>query len=205
MRVAMGVLALLCVLLGLAPGVLVPVLHRAVYDVGVGTTAVQATRWTLAVAVPLGQPRQEMYSAALSLVPALALILLAVLAGGGVLMLRWRRVWQRGQVWAGGERFDPRRMRYSGTAFSFMAWEILARPTPPSEIPVGPLPEYYRVSRRRVVPEFFNRWYNRLIRFTLDMSERLGNVFQSGDIRLYLMYIFVAFFVVLLATLFLRR
>ena len=205
MRVAMGVLALLCVLLGLAPGVLVPVLHRAVYDVGVGTTAVQATRWTLAVSVPLGQPRQEMYSAALSLVPALALILLAVLAGGGVLMLRWRRVWQRGQVWAGGERFDPRRMRYSGTAFSFMAWEILARPTPPSEIPVGPLPEYYRVSRRRVVPEFFNRWYNRLIRFTLDMSERLGNVFQSGDIRLYLMYIFVAFFVVLLATLFLRR
>ncbi len=205
MLVAKGFLALLCVVLGLAPGILVPFLHRAVRAVGLQAPEMplRASWLTLKVWALLDTGKGDVHQAALSLVPAGLLVVLPLALGWIIWRLRRSRGWTSGPIWAGGEMYDVRYMRYSGTAFSFLAWEILARR--PEEIhSQSPLPAYYRVSDERAVPEFFNQLYNRIIQFTLEMSEGLGRFFQSGDIRTYLLYIFVAFLIVLFTTLFLK-
>ncbi|NPA91105.1 MAG: hypothetical protein GXO55_06625 [Chloroflexi bacterium] len=201
MHGTMVLLALLCVVLGMAPFLLLPALQRAIQGLTETPSPVHATSMTLMVR--LSEQDGLAYHASISLIPTLLLVGTVMLVGGIV----WRalaRARVSDTVWAGGEPFVPRKMHYSGTAFSFLIWEVMAR-DPEHIKPDHPLPAYYRVTETRAVPELVNRWYNRLILLTLQTSEWVGNFVQGGDIRRYLIYIFATFLVVLLATLLLRQ
>ena len=193
MRLSKVILAFLCLFLGVAPFLLVPWLCSAVAGVGLASTALVATPTGLTVQVgasPLG------YRTELSSFPLWTLLVLPLLAI--VAAAVWRRYVpaRRSRIWAGGEVFRPEVMQYTGSAFCSLVWEVAAT-TKAQDAARDPLPVAIRLSRRRAVPEMFHRWFNRGVRGLLRISQKLGNALQGGDIRAYLLYIFLAFIGVL--------
>jgi hydrogenase-4 component B len=195
MRGVLVLLAALCLVLGLFPGLVVPWLGLAVGHLGHESTVLQSALSGLTIQVT-GNDRL-VYTATLSLLPLMTLVilpLLAVLAAN-----RWRALVppRYSAIWSGGERYLPQTMQHTGGAFSALIWEFLAQPaSPPS--PKGSLPATFILAERRYVPEGFNRLYNNLFDVLLRISTGVGRGLQNGDIRRYLMYIFATFVAVLI-------
>lgn len=53
------------------------------------------------------------------------------------------------------------------------------------------------MSPTRSVPELANYFYNRLVSQIVAVSARFGNKFQNGDVRSYLLYMFVIVLLIL--------
>jgi hydrogenase-4 component B len=185
MRTVLVLLAGVCLLLGLQPWLLVGWLSAAAppgYDVSV----LHATPAALSVRLGAGSGQALGYTAVLHMLP---LVVLAVLP---VLLTVALRVagWTRRPVWAGGEPFEPAVMQYTGTAVSALVWEpIGGERAAPAE---APLPVTFRMSPRRGVIELTNRLVNGLVAGVTTASQRIGDRFQNGDVRSYLLYIFGA-------------
>jgi hydrogenase-4 component B len=208
MRAVMTVLAGACVLLGLQPWLLVPWLSAALAALHYHMSGLVATPTRLAISLPAvhGSPQ---YHATLLILPLLALVGSAI--GLTALLRAWR--WTRRPVWVGGTTFDPNTMQYSGNAVSALLWEPISRrrlpnPSAASDIPDGvprqedhgsavPYLEELHLSPRRSVLELANYSYNRLISRIVEVSARFGNRFQNGDVRSYLLYMFVIVLLVL--------
>jgi len=63
--------------------------------------------------------------------------------------------------------------------------------------PAMPFREAWDLSPTRSVPEVANYFYNRLISRVITASYRFGRWFQNGDVRSYLLYMFVVVLLVL--------
>jgi hydrogenase-4 component B len=210
MRTIMAALAGLCLLLGLQPWLLVPWLSAALLPLHYHVSGLVATPTQLAIGIPARQGPAQ-YHATLPILPLLLLVGGAI--GLTVLLRPWR--WTRRPVWVGGTALDPNTMQYSANALSALLWEPMSRhrrPGAPAASEVAgnaaeqedrgaalPYPEELQLSPQRSVRELANYSINRLVSKVIAISARFGAWFQNGDVRSYLLYMFVIVLLVLIA------
>ncbi len=206
MRTVMAALAGLCLLLGLQPWLLVPWLSTALASLRYYASGLVATPTQLAIGIPAqGTPQ---YHASLPMLPLLLLV------GSTIVLTVWLGAWRwtRRPVWVGGGKLDPSTMQYTGNALSSLLWEPMSRrPSGTAGAPSHPASqgkqdyrrpaELYReelpLSPRRSIPELANYSYNRLLARIVAVSDWCGDRFQDGDVRSYLLYMFVIVLLVL--------
>jgi hydrogenase-4 component B len=177
MLAPMGALALACVLLGLAPGLVAPILHGAV---SAWQSASGAALPSLLELAPLLQI--SALGLTLGLVATLVALLVRVRASAVPRVVTWD---------CGYARPTPR-MQYSSSSFAetlvgLFAWAVLARRSP--EAPAGPFPGPTRF--RSEVPDAV---LDRLVLpalVPLDQALMRVRALQRGGIHRYLLYVFV--------------
>lgn len=211
MRGVMIIMATLCLLLGILPGLIVPWLFGIVKEL------------SLLAAIPAGQ--SDWYSLNVNFdriglqLPVLRIVSVAgFLALAAFLFARRRPMKTVETVWNCGTPFQVQTMQYTGAALSELVRRFERESGPPlpkkqSDWPTAGsrpahvvqseaersnriiLDDWFRMSRSKVHPqwvhEVFRAFYNRLDRWLYENSARFGYRVQSGDIRLYLRYILV--------------
>jgi hydrogenase-4 component B len=205
MRTIMTALAGTCLLLGLQPWLLVPWLSSALVPLHYHLSGLAATPAQLAIHIPAAQA-PPLYHATLPIWPLLLLTGSAI--GLTALLQAWR--WTRRPVWAGGTALDRDSLQYSGNALSALLWEPMSRRRPHRAAvedgllteekghgAAGPYREELPLSPRRSVPELANYACNRLVWRIAAVSKGFGNRFQNGDVRSYLLYMFMIVLLVL--------
>ncbi|HET6673921.1 MAG TPA: hydrogenase 4 subunit B [Nitrospiraceae bacterium] len=198
MRAAMGMLAAVCVLLGLLPMVVVPVLDLVVSPfagASIKEKVLALDGWALA---PMNVEFSSISPPALGLlliVLSLLGLLLAVAFGG----LMKRRYYK---TWGCGINLAPR-MEYTATAFVQPIKRVFAtiyQPTVKLETELLEESRYFAKRRRfefHIEPVFQKYLYDPVVAFFTAMANRL-RVIQAGSLHLYLTYIFVTLIVLLL-------
>jgi hydrogenase-4 component B len=198
MRVGMALLALVCVVLGVAPMVVVPLLDRVVTpfaQVSIEDKVLALDGWALA-------PVNVEFSSLSP--PVLALLLVAlsmlglglVVAFGGLVKKRYYK------TWGCGINLTPR-MEYTATGFVQpikRVFSTIYQPTVKLETEFLEESRYFAKRRRfefRIAPVFQKYLYDPVVVFFTTMAERL-RVIQAGSLHLYLAYIFVTLIVLLL-------
>jgi hydrogenase-4 component B len=191
MQLAMGALALACVVLGIGATLVVPVLAAAVAGLG-----------GLPGGLPAGMPGLilEMPGAVGVISPAalaagLALVTLAVplaMRLGGV---QWRT--RVGPTWGCGRISQTPRMEYTATAFAEPLRRVFAelyRPTEDLSIDFHPESKYFVQSiayRSEVHPWFERVLYEPAVRLLRRTAFRVRWL-QAGSLHLYLLYMILA-------------
>jgi len=198
MRTAMGMLAVVCVLLGLAPMVVVPMLDRVVSPfagVSIEGKVLALDGWALA-------PVNVEFSSLSTPVLALLLVVLSMLglglvvAFGGLVKKRYYK------TWGCGINLTPR-MEYTATGFVQPIKRIFGtiyQPTVKLETEFLEESQYFAKRRHfefHIEPIFQKYLYDPLVALFTTMADRL-RVIQAGSLHLYLTYIFVTLIVLLL-------
>ncbi len=198
MRLGMGLLSGLCLLLGLLPMVVVPVLDRVVgpfVHVSIAENMVELDGWVLA---PVNMEFSSLSSPAIALgLIGLAMLgLLLVVVFGGLAKARYYK------TWGCGINLSPR-MEYTATGFVQpikRVFSMIYQPTVKLETELLEESRYFAKRRRfefHVEPVFQKYLYDPVVTFFSTMAERL-RVIQAGSLHLYLTYIFVTLVVLLL-------
>ncbi len=198
MRAAMGMLAVVCVLLGLLPMVVVPVLDLVVSPfagVSIKEKVLALDGWALA---PMNVEFSSISPPALGLLLiALSLLgLLLAVAFGGLMKRRYYK------TWGCGINLAPR-MEYTATAFVQPIKRVFGtiyQPTVKLETELLEESRYFAKRRRfefHIEPVFQKYLYDPVVAFFTAMANRL-RVIQAGSLHLYLTYIFVTLIVLLL-------
>jgi hydrogenase-4 component B len=198
MRAGMAFLALICVVLGVAPMVVVPLLDRIVTPfahVSIEDKVLAIDGWALA-------PVNVEFSSLSPPILALLLVALSMLglglvaAFGGLVKKRYYK------TWGCGINLAPR-MEYTATGFVQpikRVFSTIYQPTVKLETEFLEESRYFAKRRRfefRIAPVFQNYLYDPVVEFFTTMAERL-RVIQAGSLHLYLAYIFVTLIVLLL-------
>ena len=198
MRLGMALLAIVCVFLGLAPMVAVPLLDLVVTPyagVSIKGKVLALDGWALA-------PVNVEFSSLST--PALALLLVAlsmlglglVAAFGGLAKKRYYK------TWGCGINLRPR-MEYTATGFVQpikRVFSTIYQPTVKLETEFLEESRYFAKRRRfefHIEPVFQKYLYDPVVAFFTSMAERL-RVIQAGSLHLYLAYIFITLIVLLL-------
>ena len=198
MRIAMGMLAVVCVLLGLAPMVVVPMLDRVVSPfagMSIEGKVLALEGWALAP-VNVEFSSLSPMALALLLIALSALGLLLVVAFGGLVKQRYYKTWGCGINLTA-------RMEYTATGFVQpikRVFSTLYQPTVKLETELLEESRYFAKRRRfefHIEPVFQKYLYDPVVAFFIGMAERL-RVIQGGSLHLYLAYIFVTLIVLLL-------
>ncbi len=182
----MGVLAGCCLFIGLAPGLVAPILGEGVFAWAPELREAGSSLNTLAP---------------LTWISVMGLLLIAALIGGGVLL--WHRlrhsVVETGTTWGCGYIAPSPRMQYTSSSFAQMLVALFAlvlrpRMHHPKHLPLFPSKTDFRselpdaVLDEAVLPAFrFGGWLVSWLR-----------VLQQGSIQTYLLYIFAALIALLL-------
>ncbi len=198
MRIGMGLLAGSCVLLGLAPMLVVPLLDRVTGPL----TGVAISEKVLALDGWVVAPVRVEFSSIST--PVLA----GLLVGAGVLGLVIPRLLAKGvpvrysRTWGCGLPLTPR-MEYTATGFVQpikQVFEAIYQPTVKLEREFLEQSKYF-IRHQRVEfhtePLFETYLYRPIVRKLLALAERL-RVIQVGSLHLYLTYIFVTLVLLLL-------
>ncbi len=200
MRVGMGILAGSCVLLGLAPMLVVPLLDRVTGPL----TGVAISEKVLALDGWVVAPVTVEFSSIST--PVLA----ALLVGAGLLGLLIARRLGKGvparytRTWGCGLPLTPR-MEYTATGFVQpikQVFEMVYQPTVKLEREFLEQSKYFLRHHRvefHTEPIFETYLYRPVVRTLLAIAERL-RVIQVGSLHLYLTYIFVTLVLLLLWT-----
>lgn len=195
MLIGMGLLAVLCLLLGVLPttmiGVLKAVPHLLIGDV---TTQITAHGWLWLTPVSADVAS---YSA-----PMVLAAIVLVLIVGKLLLRRWRAIERRAAPWDCG--FGPlsTRMQYTAAAFAQPIRRVFG--------PVWKVQEQIEVTQTKTAGTpaqgvrhqlHIHDWswiklYEPIARLVLDGARRIG-LLHSGSIRTYLMYSFVTLLLLL--------
>jgi hydrogenase-4 component B len=198
MRTGMGILAMVCVLLGLAPMVVVPMLDRVVSPfagVSIEGKVLALDGWALA-------PVNVEFS---SLSPPVLALLLAALSmlGLGLVVVFGGLVKRRySKTWGCGINLTPR-MEYTATGFVQpikRVFSTIYQPTVKLETEFLEESHYFAKRRRfefHIEPVFQKYLYDPVVAFFTTTANRL-RVIQAGSLHLYLTYIFVTLIVLLL-------
>jgi len=182
----MCVLGLGCLLIGLAPLLVLPLIMQGVES---WLPGLRNTAWQLDNLASPGW------------ITIMGFVLLGVLLGvGGLLWLRLRKsVVTREATWGCGYAAPTPRMQYSSSSFAQMlvqlfGWALRPRMHRPRDLPLFPSKADFHsevpdtVLDEAVLPTFrFSAWLFSCFR-----------VFQQGSIQTYLLYIFVALIALLL-------
>ena len=198
MRIAMGLLAVVCVLLGLAPMVVVPMLDRVVSPfagMSIEGKVLALDGWALA-------PVNVEFSSLSTPVLALLLVALSMLGLGLVVMFGGLVKKRYYKTWGCGINLTPR-MEYTATGFVQpikRVFSTLYQPTVKLETELLEESRYFAKRRHfefHIEPVFQKYLYDPVVAFFIGMAERL-RVIQAGNLHLYLGYIFVTLIVLLL-------
>lgn len=198
MLIGMGILAVLCVGLGLAPMVVVPLLDRItgpLIGVSISDKVLPLDGWALTpVNVEFSSVSSPMLAAMLIAGGFLGLFLAFVF--GGHLVKRYHK------TWGCGINVSPR-LEYTGTGFAQPIQRVFsAIYQPKGKLETEFLEESrYFAKRRRfevhLVPVFEKYLYNPVVYLFVGIADWLRSV-QVGNLNLYLAYIFVTLVVLLL-------
>jgi formate hydrogenlyase subunit 3/multisubunit Na+/H+ antiporter MnhD subunit len=225
MRTIMTALSGLCLLLGLQPWLLVPWLTAALAPLHYAMSGLVATPTRLTISIPAAQ-RTVQYHATLPVLPLLLLVASAFGLTALLRAWRWKRrpVWVGGStldpsairysgnavsalLWEPMSRLRPWRGPAEPAVMD--GQPVPAGVTGPADgtyppdqgdqadRPAMPFREAWDLSPTRSVPEVANYFYNRLISRVITASYRFGRWFQNGDVRSYLLYMFVVVLLVL--------
>ena len=198
MRIAMGMLAVVCVLLGLAPMVVVPMLDRVVSPfagMSIAGKVLALDGWALA---PVNVEFSSLSTPAL----ALLLVVLSMLGLGLVVVFGGLVKKRYYKTWGCGINLTPR-MEYTATGFVQpikRVFSTLYQPTVKLETELLEESRYFAKRRRfefHIEPVFQKYLYDPVVAFFIGMAERL-RVIQGGSLHLYLAYIFVTLIILLL-------
>ncbi|NGZ08463.1 MAG: hydrogenase 4 subunit B [Nitrospira sp. LK70] len=198
MRVGMGLLAALCVGLGVAPMVMVPLLDRVVAPlagISIEGKVLAMDGWALA---PVNVEFSSLSTPALSLL----LMALALLGWGLAVALGGHPQKRHYKTWGCGINLTPR-MEYTGTGFVQPIKRVFStvyQPTVKIETEFLDESRYFAKRRRfefHIEPIFEKYLYHPLVSFFTTMADRL-KVIQAGSLHLYLTYIFVTLILLLL-------
>jgi hypothetical protein len=232
MRSMMLVMALLCLVIGLLPGLVVPLLTGAA-GAAVGRPVIVATgdltRLTLSPPVqtqadadqntsaPTRTPQPEHVSPALTVAP----VIVAMLALGAA-ALAGTRAWRRQIImrprnpWNCGAPYVAQEAQYTGAALSFLIRDLFGAGLQRGEGRPGQeyLPAQLTMSEGaltgqprapQVVTEVFRVGYNHVIGWLQGASTAIAGWSQNGDLGRYLLYILFANLTALLLFLVSRR
>lgn len=198
MRLGMALLAMVCVVLGVTPMVVVPLLDRVVTpfaSVSIEGKVLALDGWALA-------PVNVEFSSLSPPVLALLLVALSMLAlglvwaFGGLVRKRYYKTWGCGINLT-------HRMEYTATGFVQpikRVFSTIYQPTVKLETEFLEESRYFAKRRRfefRIEPIFQKYLYDPVVTFLTTMAERLRMI-QAGSLHLYLAYIFVTLIVLLL-------
>jgi hydrogenase-4 component B len=198
MRVGMAVLAVVCVLLGVAPMVVVPAIDRVTTPlVGASIADKVLAEGGLAL-MPMGVGFASISTPVLGILLALLVpvaLLMAVVIGG---KLRKRFY----KTWGCGITLKPR-MEYTATGFAQPIKQVFStiyRPTVKLETELLEESRYFAKRMRfetHIEPVFQKYLYDPIVRGLNAVADRL-RVIQAGSLQLYLSYIFVTLLILLL-------
>jgi hydrogenase-4 component B len=198
MRIAMGMLAVVCVLLGLAPMIVVPMLDRVVAPfagLSIEGKVLALDGWALAP-VNVEFSSLSPMALALLLIALSALGLLLAVAFGGLVKQRHYKTWGCGINLTA-------RMEYTATGFVQPIKRVFGaiyQPTVKLETELLEESRYFAKRRHfefHIEPVFQKYLYDPVVACFIGMAERL-RVIQGGSLHLYLAYIFVTLIVLLL-------
>lgn len=198
MRIGMALLAAVCVALGMAPMMMVPLLDRVaapLAGISIEDKVLAMDGWALA-------PVNVEFSSLST--PALALLLVALsmlglglaVAFGGHLKKRHYKTWGCGINLTA-------RMEYTATGFVQpikRVFSTIYQPTVKLETEFLEESRYFAKRRHfefRIEPIFEKYLYDPLVAFFTTMADRL-KVIQAGSLHLYLTYIFITLIALLL-------
>ncbi len=197
MRFGMGLPAVLCLLLGLLPMVMVPLLDRIVrpFTTSIAERMVAVDGWALA---PVNVEFSSLSSPAIALgLAGLSLFgLLLVKTFGGMTRARY------GKTWACGINITPR-TEYTATGFAQPIKRVFStvyQPTVKLETELLEESRYFAKRRRfelHIEPVFQKYLYDPVVTLFATAADRM-RVIQTGSLHLYLTYIFVTLVVLLL-------
>jgi len=198
MRLGMGLLAAICVFLGVMPMIVVPALDRVAAPftgVSIGDKVVALDGWALA---PVNVEFSSLSSPAIALILiGLSLLgLLLVTIFGGLAKKRYHK------TWGCGINLTPR-MEYTATGFVQPIKRIFStiyQPTVKLETEFLEESRYFFKHRRfevHIEPVFQRYLYDPVVAFFSTLADRL-RVIQAGSLHLYLAYIFVTLVLLLL-------
>ncbi|MBI3960683.1 MAG: hydrogenase 4 subunit B [Chloroflexi bacterium] len=198
MRLGMGILAVVCVALGLAPAWVTPLLGRAL--TGLGGLPDTQTAFTLGVFLhaPDGFGRMS---------PLLTGLGLLVLLVAIPLLMRLLRVNQRlrmGDSWGCGRIGQTPRMEYTATAFAEPLRRVFAelyRPSKELTIDFHPESRYFvqSIAYKSEISPLFERWFYEPLLALIQRLARLVRRLQAGSLHLYLAYVVVVLVILLLS------
>ena len=200
MRIGMGFLATVCIVLGLAPMIVVPIIDRVTASMtgtSVADKMLALDGWALA-------PVNVEFSSLSS--PVLGLVLAGTAALGlAIVALHGSRAFRYGKTWGCGINLSPR-MEYSATGFVQpikRVFSTIYQPTVKLETEFLDESRYFAKRRRfefRIEPMFQKYLYDPVITFMSGLADRL-RIVQGGSLHLYLTYMFVTLVVLLLVAL----
>ncbi len=198
MQVGMLMLAVACVGLGLGPFVIVPMLESSLASFRGFTPTAPAFTLALPLQVsgPLGQMSTPLLAVGLALLLALVPLALRILGGDRLLRV--------GDTWGCGRIGQTPRMQYTATAFAEPLRRVFAelyRPTRDLSIDFHPASKYFVQSieyRSEIHPWFERVFYGWLVLVLRTAARWVGRI-QGGSLHLYLLYMTLAFVVLLTA------
>jgi hydrogenase-4 component B len=226
MRSVLIGLASLCLFLGLTPALMIKNLNTVAtglipnQDSGItqnvnlstigGNLNINVPIYSLKATPPLdksGMPIPFVYVTRLSL--GFLVVMIGILAIPiGFIALRalpfFKKILpqRKGPVWTGGTIFNPEQMQYSGTALTSSAWQPFQ--TSKNGEKKSNLAYMIELTGSRRIFGVFSMTYDRLVSFIMRISQGVGDWFQNGDIRRYLIYILIIFIIVLLSLFFIK-
>lgn len=201
MRLGMGFLAALCVILGLAPMVVVPLLDRVTAPMtgtSIADKMLALGGWALA-------PVNVEFSSLSSPVLALALVGTAALGLALVALFGGMRAKRYFKTWGCGINLSPR-MEYTATGFVQpikRVFSTIYQPTVKLETEFLEESRYFAKRRRfefHIEPLFEKYLYKPVVAGVYGLADRL-RIVQAGSLHLYLAYMFVTLVVLLLVAL----
>jgi hydrogenase-4 component B len=198
MRFGMGFLATLCLLLGLAPMAVVPLLDRITAPMAGASIAhkmLALDGWALA-------PVNVEFSSLSTPVLALALVGAALLGLALVALSGGRLAIRHYKTWGCGLNLSPR-MEYTATGFVQpikRVFSTIYQPNVNLETEFLEESRYFAKRRRfefHIEPVFQKYLYDPVVAMVTAMADRL-RIVQAGSLHLYLGYMFVTLVVLLL-------
>ena len=226
MRGILVIMAILCLMLGIVPGLVIFILGLIVSDLGF-PLAYPGT-FTLWGGIPITVVQQNaVYTANFQTVVLITLLGLVIFIF--LIALRSKLQKKTRTVWTGGTRYDPGIMQYTSSTFTSPVRDFLGKtltsvrftpfiqnpmikqsPQLSSQEPTSSTREEkeyiksrFEVSNGRSVKEPFREVYNWLINQLQRTARFSGSFVQNGDLRNYLLYIFVFFITVFIFFIFL--
>ena len=198
MRIGMGFLAALCVVLGVAPMMVVPLLDRVAapfIGMSIEEKVLALDGWALA---PVNVEFSSLSTPVLAvLLTAFSILAIGLVVGfGGLAKKRYYK------TWGCGINLTPR-MEYTATGFVQpikRVFSTIYQPTVKLETEFLEESRYFAKRRRfefHIEPIFQKYLYDPVVAFFTNMADRL-RVIQAGSLHLYLTYIFVTLVVLLL-------
>jgi hydrogenase-4 component B len=199
MRIGMGAMALFCIVLGLAPMAVVPMIDRVtapLTGISIAQKIVSEGGFALAPAPDKGFASISTPALAVLLTILVPAALLTAAVIGGRLRKRYYK------TWGCGINLKPR-MEYTATGFTQpikQVFDMIYRPTVKLETEMLEESRYFAKRMRfetHIEPVFQKYLYDPVVRVLQKLADHV-RVIQSGSLHVYLAYIFVTLIVLLL-------